>query len=590
MSGHLTFNTQLESAMDRIVRVNMTDLTTHVEPVPAAWVGLGGRAMTSTIVAAEVAPTCHALGPNNKLVFAPGLLSGTAAANSGRVSAGAKSPLTGGIKESNAGGTAARLLAKLGIAALIVEGQPAADKWYSITLAKGGVSVQEETEFVGLGNYELYQKVHARFGKPVGVMSVGPAGEMKMLTANISVVDPEVHVRSLGRGGLGAVMGSKKIKFIAIDDTGTAPVMPKDAARFKEAARTFAQTLLDHPVSGQGLPTYGTDVLVNILHEAGGLPTRNFTSGQYAAHDKISGETLHATIVARNGVPTHACHPGCQVQCSQVYNDSDGRYLTSGFEYETIWGMGANCCIEDLDDIATADHVMDDIGVDSIETAVTFGVAMEAGMLNFGDGKEVVRMLHDEIGKGTPLGRILGGGAASVGRIYGITRVPVVKNQGIPAYDPRAVKGIGVTYAMSTMGADHTSGYAVATNILSVGGHVDPLKKEGQIELARNLNIATAAIDSTGMCLFIAFPALDIPACLSSLIEMINARFGINLSGDDVTALGKQVLKTEHAFNIAAGLTREHDRLPEFFSLEKLPPHNVVWDITPQELDSYWNF
>lgn len=576
--------------MDRIVRISMTDLTTHVEPVPAAWAGLGGRAMTSTIVAAEVPPTCHALGPNNKLVFAPGLLSGTAAANSGRVSAGAKSPLTGGIKESNAGGTAARLLAKLGIAALIVEGQPAADKWYSITLAKGSVSVQEETEFVGLGNYELYQKVHARFGKPVGVMSVGPAGEMKMLTANISVVDPEVHVRSLGRGGLGAVMGSKKIKFIAIDDTGTAPVMPKDAAKFKEAARTFAQTLLDHPVSGQGLPTYGTDVLVNILHEAGGLPTRNFTSGQYAAHDKISGETMHATIVSRGGMPTHACHPGCQIQCSQVYNDSDGRYLTSGFEYETIWGMGANCCIENLDDIATADHVMDDIGVDSIETAVTFGVAMEAGMLNFGDGKEVVRMLRDEIGKGTSLGRILGGGAASVGRIYGITRVPVVKNQGIPAYDPRAVKGIGVTYAMSTMGADHTSGYAVATNILSVGGHVDPLKKEGQIELARNLNIATAAIDSTGMCLFIAFPALDIPACLTSLIDMINARFGINLSGDDVTALGKQVLKTEHAFNIAAGLTREHDRLPEFFSLEKLPPHNVVWDITPQELDSYWNF
>lgn len=576
--------------MDRIVRVNMTDLTTHVEPVPAAWAGLGGRAMTSTIVAAEVPPTCHALGPNNKLVFAPGLLSGTAAANSGRVSAGAKSPLTGGIKESNAGGTAARLLAKLGIAALIVEGQPAADKWYSITLAKGSVSVQEETEFVGLGNYELYQKVHARFGKPVGVMSVGPAGEMKMLTANISVVDPEVHVRSLGRGGLGAVMGSKKIKFIAIDDTGTAPVMPKDAAKFKEAARTFAQTLLDHPVSGQGLPTYGTDVLVNILHEAGGLPTRNFTSGQYAAHDKISGETMHATIVARGGMPTHACHPGCQIQCSQVYNDSDGRYLTSGFEYETIWGMGANCCIENMDDIATADHVMDDIGVDSIETAVTFGVAMEAGMLNFGDGKEVVRMLRDEIGKGTSLGRILGGGAASVGRIYGITRVPVVKNQGIPAYDPRAVKGIGVTYAMSTMGADHTSGYAVATNILSVGGHVDPLKKEGQIELARNLNIATAAIDSTGMCLFIAFPALDIPACLTSLIDMINARFGINLSGDDVTALGKRVLKTEHAFNIAAGLTCEHDRLPEFFSLEKLPPHNVVWDITPQELDSYWNF
>jgi aldehyde:ferredoxin oxidoreductase len=576
--------------MDRIVRINMTNLTTSIEPVPAAWVGLGGRALTSTVVATEVPPTCHALGPSNKLVFAPGLLSGTAAANSGRISAGAKSPLTGGIKESNAGGTAARMLAKLGIKAVIVEGQPADDKWYSVHIAKDAVTVQEETELVGTGNYDLFGRVHSRFGLPVGVISIGPVGEMRMLTANISVVDPDVHVRSIGRGGLGAVMGSKKVKFISIDDTGTAPVMPKDAVKFKDAAKVFAQTLLDHPVSGQGLPTYGTDVLVNILHEAGGLPTRNFTSGQFAGHDKISGETMHATIVARGGEPTHTCHPGCQIQCSQVYNDKDGKYLTSGFEYETIWGMGADCCIEDLDDIATADHIMDDIGCDSIETAVMFGVAMEAGVLKFGDGKEVVRMLREEIGKGSALGRILGGGAANVGRVYGITRVPVVKNQGIPAYDPRAVKGIGVTYAMSPMGADHTSGYAVATNILSVGGHVDPLSKDGQIELARNLNIATAAIDSTGMCLFIAFPALDIPACLTSLIDMINARFGINLTGDDVTALGKSVLKTEHEFNLAAGLSKEHDRLPEFFSREPLPPHNVVWDFTPEELDSFWNF
>ncbi len=576
--------------MDKIVRVNMSDLTTSTEAVPAEWVGLGGRAMTSTIVAKEVPPTCHALGASNKLVFSPGLLTGTAAANSGRLSAGAKSPLTGGIKESNAGGTAARMFAKLGIRALIVEGIPKADKWYSIHIAKDAVTVKEETEMVGKGNYDVVNKVQARYGKPVAVVSVGPAGEMKMLSANISVADPESHIRSLGRGGLGAVMGSKKIKFISIDETGVPPVMPKDAAKFKEASRIFAKTLLDHPVSGQGLPTYGTDVLVNILNEAGGLPTRNFTSGQYAAHDKISGETMHDTIVKRGGVPTHACHPGCQIQCSQIYNDKDGKYLTSGFEYETIWGLGADCCIEDLDDIAMADHIMDDIGVDSIETAVMFGVAMEAGVLPFGDGKGVVRMLRDEIGKGTALGRVLGGGAGQLGRIYGMTRVPVVKNQGIPAYDPRAVKGIGVTYAMGTMGADHTSGYAVATNILSVGGHVDPLSKVGQIELARNLQIATAAIDSTGMCLFIAFPALDIPECLSSLIDMINAQFGINLKGDDVTALGKSVLKIEHQFNLDAGLTKEDDRLPEFFSKETLPPHNAIWDFTPAELDTFWNF
>jgi aldehyde:ferredoxin oxidoreductase len=273
-----------------------------------------------------------------------------------------------------------------------------------------------------------------------------------------------------------------------------------------------------------------------------------------------------------------------------VYNDKDGNYVTSGFEYETIWGLGANCCIDDLDAIAVADGLMDDIGVDSIETAVTFGVAMEAGILKFGDAQEMVRMLRDELGKGTALGRILGSGAGNLGRIYGVTRVPVVKNQGIPAYDPRSVKGIGVTYATSTMGADHTSGYTIATNILNVGGFVDPLKKDGQVELSRNLQIATAAIDSTGMCIFIAFPALDIPECLPALIDMINARFGCELSGDDVTALGKKVLKLEHQFNLDAGLTNKDDRLPEFFKTDPVPPHNAVWDFSDEEIDEFWNF
>ena len=221
---------------------------------------------------------------------------------------------------------------------------------------------------------------------------------------------------------------------------------------------------------------------------------------------------MHDTIAARGGKTKHGCHAGCIIQCSQQYVDEKGAYVTSGFEYETIWGFGANCCIDNLDQIALADNIMDDIGIDSIESAVLMGVAMEAGLLAFGDGPGVLRLLREEIGKATPLGRILGGGAASVGRTYGVTRVPVVKGQGIPAYDPRSVKGIGITYATSTMGADHTAGYSVATNILKVGGDVDPLKKEGQVELSRNLQIATAAVDSTGLCLFVAFPVLDNPA------------------------------------------------------------------------------
>ena len=531
--------------MDKIFRVNMSDLSTKVEEVPSAWAGLGGRALTSTIVAAEVPPTCHPLGPYNKMVFAPGLLSGTPASNSGRMSFGTKSPLTFGIKESNAGGTSAQAFAKMGIKALIIEGMPKdLDKWYSLAVTVDGVTISEETELIGKGNFAVVEALQARLGKKIGVITLGPAGEMKMLTANISVKDPESHLRSHGRGGVGAVMGSKKLKFISIDDKGAPGCKIADPEKFKTASKAFSKALVDHPVSGQGLPTYGTNVLVNILNEAGGLPTRNFTYGQYEFHDKVSGEFMHDRIVERGGKPKHGCHAGCLIQCSQIYNDKDGKYLTSGFEYETVWALGANAMCQELDDIAEADNIMDDLGMDSIETSVMFAVAMEAGILPWGDGRGVVRLLKEEIGKGTPLGRILGGGTEHVGITYGQTRIPVVKHQGIPAYDPRSVKGIGITYATSTMGADHTSGYTIATNILGVGGHVDPLKKDGQVDLSRNLQIATAAVDSTGMCIFVAFPALDIPECLPALIDMINARFGIALTGDDVVGLGKYVLKT----------------------------------------------
>ncbi|MDP4978962.1 MAG: aldehyde ferredoxin oxidoreductase C-terminal domain-containing protein, partial [Desulfobacterales bacterium] len=242
-----------------------------------------------------------------------------------------------------------------------------------------------------------------------------------------------------------------------------------------------------------------------------------------------------------------------------------------------------------LDAIAMLDRLDDDFGVDTIEMGATIAVAMEAGIAKFGDAQAAINLVK-EVGKGTPLGRILGSGTEVTGKVFGVERIPTVKGQAMPAYDPRGVQGMGVTYATSTMGADHTAGYAVTANILGVGGKVDPLTPEGQIELSRNLQIATAAVDSTGMCLFIAFAVLDQPETFQALIDMINAFYGGELTADGVAELGKSVLKTERDFNTRAGFTSKQDRLPEYFLKEKLPPHNVTFKVKDEELDQVFNW
>jgi aldehyde:ferredoxin oxidoreductase len=579
--------------MNKFVRVNMTELSVNVGDVPQKYLGLGGRALTSSFVLDEVKPTCHPLGRNNKLVFAPGLLSGTSAANSGRMSVGGKSPLTGTIKESNTGGVFSQKMAKLGIKALVIEGMPQNEDYYIIKIDKDGVYLELSPKEIigGCGNYEAIKILLEKYGHKTGIALIGPAGELRMPSANISFKDPEGNIRSAGRGGLGAVLGSKKIKALVIDDTGATPVPIVDVEKFREANKVFSKALLDHPVSGQGLGLYGTDVLVNILNEAGGLPSYNFTKGRIDHNDNISGETMNSTITERGGEGkvSHGCHPGCIIKCSQWYVDKGGKYITSGFEYETIWGLGANSGIESLDDIAYIDREMDDVGVDSIETAVAVAVAMEGGLIPWGDGKKVLEVVKG-MSKGEPLSRIIAGGASVVGKVCGLFRTPVVKDQAIPAYDPRSVKGIGLTYATTPMGADHTAGYCVSGNILKVGANIDPLKKEGQIEYSRAMQIGTAAVDSTGMCLFVYFGVADNPGGYQALIDMINAQYGLSLTASDVDKLGENVLKIEREFNKRAGFTNAHDRLPEFMEYEPLPPHNEVWNFTPEEMDEVFNF
>jgi aldehyde:ferredoxin oxidoreductase len=578
--------------MDKIVRIDMSakggpKLTE--EPV-GEYAGLGGRATTSLMVNKEVHPLCHPLGAENKLVIAPGMLSGSTGAMTGRLSVGCKSPLTGTIKESNAGGQAAQVLARLGYAAIVLEGKPEGDDLYKILVNKDGIKISVDNSLKLMDNYPLVEKLRKEYGDKAAYMTIGSAGERLMLAASIACTDPELRpTRHCGRGGVGAVMGSKRIKAIILDDTGFKHRAPKDPEKYRDANRKFVEGLRKHPVTGEGLPAYGTNILTNVLNEAGGYPTNNFKTGVFANGAKISGEAQAELEVKRGGSATHGCHRGCVIQCSGIFNDKDGNYVTKQPEYETVWSHGGNCGIDDLDVIAKLDYMDDNIGLDTIDMGVAIGVAMDAGLAEFGDGAAAIRLL-EEVGKGTALGRVLGCGAETTGKVFGVEKVPTVKGQAIPAYDPRPIQGIGVTYATTTQGADHTAGYAIATNILKVGGDVDPLKTEGQVELSRNLQIATAAIDSTGMCLFIAFAIMDQPETFQAMLDMLNAFYGTNLTGDDVVALGKKVLSAERDFNKRAGFTKEHDRLPRFFYTDPIAPHNQTFTMKDEELDDVFNW
>jgi len=578
--------------MDKILRIDVGAAGGPKATVTelGAYAGMGGRAMTSMVVSTEVPPDCHPLGPENKLVIAPGLMTGSAASTSGRISVGCKSPLTGGIKESNAGGQAGQVMARLGYAAIILEGESQTDDLYKIFINKDKVEITPANEFKMTTNYDLAEKMRALHGDKVAMMSIGPAGEMKLCASSIAVTDREFRPsRHAGRGGVGAVMGAKGVKVIILDDDGCKMRKPADPERFKAANKTFVEGLRKHAVTGEGLPAYGTNVLTNVINEAGAYPTYNFQKGQYDDASKISGEAQADLETKRGGNPTHGCHIGCAIRCSGIFVDKDGNYITKQPEYETVWAHGGNCGICDLDAIAKLDFMDDNIGLDTIDMGVAIGVAMQAGLIKFGDAEGALKLL-EEVGKGTPLGRIIGNGAAFTAKAFGIERAPVVKNQAMPAYDPRAVKGIGVTYATTPMGADHTAGYAIATNILKVGGDVDPLGKEGQIDLSRNLQIATAALDATGYCLFIAFAILDQPETFNAMVDSINGMYNLNMTGDDVVALGKKILSMERDFNRRAGFTKEDDRLPRFMQREAIGPHNVTFDIPDEELDTVFNW
>ena len=578
--------------MQRILRVNMTDRTATFEEVPEKYKERAGRWLTSSIVASEVPPTCHPLGPKNKLVISAGLTSGTSSPTSARVSIGGKSPLTGTIKESNAGTGYAHMLARLRIKAIIIERMPQErGKYWTLKITKDGVNFIPADTYLGMKLSEAYKKLFSEHGdiSHRSILGIGVAGEYMLGAAGICFNDMKGRAtRYSGRGGMGAVMGSKGLKFIILDDTDAPGVEIANKELFDQGRKKLADALLSHAITKPkgALNSYGTAVLVNIINEVGGLPTRNFRTGRFEGATKVSGEALFANNKERTGkeVYNHACSPGCIIQCSNTVYRPDGSEHMSCLEYESDWAFGPNCGIDDIDTIAELVNRCNEYGLDTIEVGGALAVAMDGGLAEFGDGKRALEIV-DEIGRGTPLGRIIGSGAVTTGRAFGVSRVPAVKGQNMPAYEPRAIKGIGMTYAVGTMGADHTSGYTIATEVLGVAGKADPLNSN-KAEMARNFQYATGFIDSSGHCLFIAFAILDIPSGFEGMIEECNGILGTSWTADDVGRIGKEIIDIERAFNRAAGFTSADDRLPEFMTYEPLPPHNAVWDIADEELDS----
>jgi aldehyde:ferredoxin oxidoreductase len=562
-------------------RVNTRSQQLLIQPVPAVYERLGGRGLSAQILLDEVQPTCDPLGPENKLIFAPGLLVGNMLTSCDRISIGGKSPLTGGVKESNAGGTTGMALVMLGIKALILEDKPDGEDWWILELNKEGVHFMPAGEITGKGIYETSKILLSKFGSKVSLSMIGPGGEMGMLAAGITNIDKDqTPTRISARGGLGALMGSKRIKAIVVNPAGGERPTIADPEGYKTVQKALNQSVLAQPET-KGYHDLGTAGNTNVINFMGALPTRGFSAGQFEGAEKISGEHLVETIRQRDGAgkPWHSCMPGCIILCSNIYTDDKGQTMVAPIEYETIGLMGSNLGIDDLDVIARLNWQVNDICVDSIDIGAALGVAGRAGKFHWGDGDQALALVA-EIHKGTPFGRMLGNGAGFTGKTLGIKQVPVVKNQAMASYDPRAIKGTGVTYATSPMGADHTCG-------LTFRAKMDHLSTIGQVEASRKSQINMAGYDTLGACIFAGFGFSAAPETIPGLIK---GRYGWDVPADFLQKLGREALKAEREFNRRAGFTPEDDRIPPWMMEEPLPPHHAVFDVPSAELDGLFNW
>ena len=565
-----------------LVRVDMSQLRAQFAPVPPLYERLGGRALTAKLLLEEVPPTRDALGLHNKLIFAPGLLAGANVTTAGRLSVGAKSPLTGGTKEANAGGTGGDTLAKMGIKAIVIEKQAKPGEWYLLHVTEDSAELLPAHDVCGLGTYATADKLQERFGADSTIISIGQAGEYLMHGAGIaSTGERDQRSNHAARGGLGAVMGSKGLKAIVIDNARKSLPLA-DAELFRTTSKRFAQELINDPKTGQkgSQHLYGTASIVAAVNEIGSFPTRNFSSGAFEHSSELRGERLREVALARGGkVGTH-CMPGCVIACRNQYVDEAGKPIVGTLQYEAIALVGSNLGLGNLDDVALLNYMCNDFGLDTIETGAALGIALEAGLAKFGDVEGIIALLK-QVGEGTVLGRVIGNGAVTTGRVLGIRRVPATLGQAMPGYDPRSLKGNGVTYATSPQGADHTAG-----NAFGARKEVNPLAVQGQKELSLKLQITAAMLDSTGLCLFARPPVLADPQLL---VDMINGIYGWGWTKEDADRAHRDVLRTELEFNRRAGITSADYRIPEYMREEPLAPHNAVFDVPDSGLDAVFS-
>jgi aldehyde:ferredoxin oxidoreductase len=419
-----------------------------------------------------------------------------------------------------------------------------------------------------------------QYGSDCTVISIGQAGEFLLTGAGIACTgEKDQRSNYAARGGLGAVMGSKGLKAVIIDKAEARAFSYADAALFRNSSKRFAGEIINNPKVGPkgGTHTYGTSAIVGAVNEMGSLPTRNFSSGNFEGSVNLRGEKLREIILNRDGQIGKRCMPGCVIACRNNYVDEARESIVATLQYETIALLGSNLGLDNLDDVARLNYLCNDFGLDTIETGAALGIAIDAGLAEFGDFEGIESLLR-QVGEGTVLGRLIGSGAAVTGRVLGIQRVPVVLDQAMPGYDPRSLKGNGVTYATSPQGADHTAG-----NAFGARNEVNPLGVEGQKELSLKLQIIAAMLDSTGLCLFARPPVIADPQLM---VDMLNGIYGWGWTPEDLDNANRDLLRTELEFNRRAGITAKDYRIPEYMRREPLAPHNATFDIADSELDA----